>query len=329
MPAPVLPIQKLQYGVESVAGTLVPATRVVDHYAGTAKFRRDMENITVRNAGSFATAHRGYAGQETTEVDWEASATYDRLTDYGALFFDKVNTGTGSGATRTWTFTPSDTADNLARYSLEWGGTNFPSAYTLTGATGKSLAIGIKPNDPWRVKATLAGVRTQTGSLTSALSLPSTMQGDDVLWTQTSVYISGTGSAYGATQMTGRIFAADFTLTNGTQPLHTLDGVAYPASVLLTKNRELGVKIIAAYDSQDQYTATFASTTQRVQLKAVSGSKSVSLNINGYWESIPFGENNGVITTELNLLGLYDSTGIASDLQMVLVNGVTTLTSIP
>lgn len=329
MPAPNVPQIVLQYAPETVAGTLVPATRVVDVMPGSVKWNRDIKVIKVRNAGSYAAAHRAYPGQETTEVEWSAAATFDRLADYGNLFVATVATGTGTGATRTWTFTPSDTTDGLKRFSFEYGGTNFPQAYNLNGAVGKSLGISIKPNNVWEIKATAVGLATtNTAAVTSALSLPSTLGGDDVLWTQTKVYIDTT-SAFGTTQQVGRIVSADFNITNGVDPRHTLDGAPYPYRVALAKERGLEATIVAEFDSAVQTISFASSTSQRVRLIASGpSSRSATIDIGGVWETATIGDDNGVVTTQLKLGGLYDAS-ISADFKLTVVNGVTTLTTIP
>jgi hypothetical protein len=331
MVAPVQPLAVIQYAPETVAGTLLAATRVVDMYPGSGSLKRNMVPIVVRNAGSFATAHRVYAGQESTQIDYTEAATFDRLPDIGNLFFNAVATGTGSGATRTWTFTPTDTTDGLKRFSYEVGGKDtWPSEYTVSGCVGQTLGISIKPNLPWECKIGVLGMVTTPAAKTGALSLPSTLQGDDVLWTQTKVYIDTTASSYGTTQQVGRIVSADFNLTNGVNPRHTLDGAATPYRIALSKERTLEVTVVAEYDSQTQYTAWAAATPQRVQLKATgASSRAATLNVSGYWDVVPFGNDNGVITTQMKLKGLYDATTLASDVQLIAVNGVTTLTTIP
>lgn len=330
MVAPVVPIQVMQYGPETTPGTLVPAVRVVDYQPGTGLLKRDIKPITVRNAGSYATAHRAYVGQEITTIDYTAPATFDRLADVGNLFIATVASGTGAGATRTWTFTPSDTTDTLKRFSYELGGTNFPSAYTISGVTGQSLGISIKPNMPWELKQTMIGMVTTPGSITAALSLPSSMTNDDVLWTQTKVYIDTSAGSYGGTQQVGRIVSADFNLVNGTAPRHTLDGATTPYRIALSKERSIDVTIVAEYDSQTQYTAWAANTVQRVRIEATGpSSRKATLDINGYWDALPFGNDNGVITLQMKLKGLYDPSGISSDVKLVAINGVASLATIP
>lgn len=328
MPAPVVPIQVLQYGPEATAGTLVPAVRVVDHTPGSAQLKRDISMIKVRNAGSFATGHRNYVGQEGVTIEYSAPATYNRLTDVGNQFINTVATGTGTGATRTWTFTPSDTADLLKRFSYELGGTNFPSAYTVSGVVGQSLDISIKPNEPWMLKETLVGMVTTAGSITGALSLPSSLPGDDVLWTQTLAYFDAT--TFGSTVQAGRVVSADVSLVNGVEPRHTLEGLTTPYRVALAKERSISATIVVEYDSQTQYTAWAAGTVQKVRLKATgTASRAATLDINGFWESLELGNDNGVITTQLKLTGEYDPTGLVADYQLVVVNGVTTLATLP
>ncbi len=328
MPAANIPQVVLQYGPEATRGTQQAAVRVVDHTPGSVNWKRDIKVIAIRNAGSYATAHRAYPGQETTEIDFTAPLTYDRGPDFGNLFINTLATGTGTGLTRTWTFTPSDTTDGLKGYTFEYGGTNMPSAYTLNGCVGKSLSISIKPNMPWELKVTVIGLSTASGSLTSALALPSTLAGDDVLWSQTKVYFD-TSSAFGTTQQVGRIVSADVTLTNGIDTRYTLDGVNTPYRTALGKERVIEATIVAEYDSQTQYTAAASTTAQRVRIEAINGSKKSTLDINGYWDNIPFGADNGVVTTQMKLRGLYESAVNSSDFKWAFINGVTTLTTIP
>ena len=81
MVASVVPIQRLQYGPETAAGTLVPAVRMVDALQGTINFRRDMRTIVVKNAGSFGNAHRNRHGlRRDADLDIH-SDRYDRRSE--------------------------------------------------------------------------------------------------------------------------------------------------------------------------------------------------------------------------------------------------------
>lgn len=330
MVASVVPLQVLQYGPETTAGTLVPAVRVVDHTPGTAQLKRDIKPIVVRNAGSYATGHRHYPGQDGVEIDWTAPATFDRLTDYGNLFFADVSVGTGT-LPRTWTFTPADTSDGLKRYSFEVGGTNMPSAYTVSGCVGKQLSISGKSGQttPWEIKATVAGMVTTAGSLTGALAMPSTIK--DVLWTQTKVYFDA--STFGSTQQVGRAVSFDFNLQNGIDPRFTLDAAGTAYRNALSKERSVDCTIVVEYDSQTQYTAWAAGTIQKIRLEATgdavgAGNYKATLDINGFWEALTLGNDNGVQTTQLKLRGEYDAT-LASDVKLVVLNSVSTRASMP
>ena len=333
MVAPVQHQTVIQAGKESVAGTLVAATHVVDYTPGSLSFNRTRATQVVRNAGSRAMRHRTYAGQDFAEIEFSATAAFDRLPVYGNLFLAPLTTGTGNPAA-TWNFTTiSNTTDNLASYSLEFGGTNWPNAYTLTGVRGRTWEIDIKQDAPWDMKLGLVGMVTAAGAtLTAALSLPSNSHSNgaalrDALGTQTKVYIDPT--TIGTTQQVGRVVSANVRINLDMQPRFTLDGNNTPYRIAEVGPRDVQATIIAEYDAQTDYTAWAAKTAQLVRLEAIGDTLGGSnykaqLNLYGVWDALVLGEDNGVVTTELTLLGVYANTP-ASDITASFVNSVSAL----
>ena len=334
MVAPVQHQTVVQAGKEVTAGTLVAATHVVDHTPGTFSFKRDRATIAVRNAGSRHMRHRTYPGQETVEIEYAATAAFDRLPFYGQLFLAGAPTvGTGNPAA-TWAFTTiQGVTENLASYSFEVGGTNYPNAYTVTGVRGRSLEIDIKHDQPWQMKVGLVGMVTAAGAtLTSSLSLPSNSHGGgqplrDALGTQTKVFIDA--ATIGSTQAVGRIVSANIKLDLDMNPRHTLDGTNTPYRIAETGPFDVQATIVAEYDAQTDYTAWAAKTAQLVRIQATGDSLGATnyisqFNLYGVWDGLVLGEDNGVVTTQLTLLGQYANTP-ASTVTASFTNSVSAL----
>ena len=325
--------QVVQAGKEVTAGTLVAATHVVDHVPGTFQIKRQIKKIRMRHAGSFAGTHRSENGQETVEVEYTAYAAFDRLPVYGNLFLSPVTTGSGNPAA-TWTHaTINDTDDDLSSYSFEVGGTDHPSPQTVAGLRGKSWEIDIKQDAPWEMKVGLVGMLTTVGAtITPALSLPSNSHGGgaplrSALGTQTKVYIDDT--TIGSTVIAGTVVSANVKIEVGNEPRHTLDGIATPYRIALAKERNVSATVVMEYAAQTEYTAWAANTVRKVRIEATGATLGASnykatLNIYGTWDELDLGEDNGVRTMQLTLMGQKDSAA-GSEITATFINSVTAL----
>lgn len=329
--APVIPLQVMQAGKESSAGTLVAATHVVDFTPGTATLKRDINMIAIRNSGSYATSHRSYTGAEVVQIDYEAPFLYNRAPVYGNLFLAPLSTGTGNPAA-TWAFTTiSDTDDNLVRYSFEVGGkdvTNaWPQEYQVAGLAGKEWNISIRHGEPWTQKVTLLGMLTTIGARTSALSLPSTGM-IDARGVETKVYIDA--STIGSTQVVGSVISADIKISNGFTARHTLDALATPYRIARSDPREVTADFVIEYNATTEYTAWAANTARKVRVKATGPSLGATnyiaqFDLYGYWDAYTLANDGNVITQQLTLRGKYDATA-ASDVTASFTNSVSALT---
>lgn len=317
MVAPIHVLDSVQVGIEATRGTLVPATRILDHDPGGVTLKRTPNIIRVRNAGSLATSHRSYPGRDVIEIEASGTWTYNWAPWWFNHFLGPLATGTGAGADKVWAFTSteiSDTADNLKSSSWEVSGKDTrPAEYKVAGVMGRTLSLSIAQDQPWTYKATLVGTVVTIAAKTGALSTAATIT--DVLGTLTKVYID-TSSAFGTTQRTGAVVSATIDIAIGATSRYTLDGQRNPYRQAVTGNRTIGAKITAEYDAQTEYTAAHAGTAKRVRIKAtgptLGGSNYLcQLDLPGTWDSHEFGDDDGVVTEVLTLTGQYDATPAA------------------
>jgi hypothetical protein len=330
-PAPVIPLEVVQMGMEATRGTGVAATTVLDMDPGGATLTRNPTIIRIRNAGSLATSHRTYPGRDVIQVDISGVWTYNWGPNWLNLILGPLNTGTGASADKTWTFgsaVVSDTADNLKSCTLELGGKDtWPSEYQVKGCVVTKFDLAIRQDQPWRFKVTLLGTAVTPQAKTAALSYAATIV--DVLGPGTKVYLNGTGSAFGATQKTGDVLSADLSIDIGANARYTLDGARNPTRIAVTSPRKISCKVVAEYDVQTDYTAVHAATPQRLRLEAIgptlggSAYKS-NFDIPGVWDTFAIGKDGDVITEEMQLTAQYDTTP-GADINAVVVNSTAAL----
>lgn len=330
MAAPITILDVAQVGLETTRGTLVAATSILDMEPGGAALKDPVNVIRVRNAGSLATSHRSYPGLRKPEVEIAGNWTYNWAPWWLNLFLGPLAAGTGAAADKTWTFDStvvSDTADNLKSASIELGGKDArPAEYKLAGAMGQKLTLSIKPGEPWRYKATLLATSITAAAKTASLSTLSSIV--DVLTTLTKVYIDTT-SVFGTTQRVGSVVSAEIEIGIGTGVRYTLDGSRNPTRQAVVGPRAISAKLIVEYDSQTEYTAAQAATAKRVRIEATGPTLGASayrctLDLPGTWDAYDWGDDGGVRTETLTLVGQYDATP-AADIAAVVVNASATL----
>lgn len=321
-----------QVGIEtSRTSGLIAATAILDHDPGGVVLKRNPNIIRIRNAGSLATSHRTYPGRDQVAIEVSGTWSYNWAPWWFNHFLGPLATGAGGAADKTWTFDSSvvsDIADNLKSSSWELGGKDTrPAEYKVAGCVGQSLSLSIKQDAAWTYKATLIGTALTIAAKTGALSNVATMM--DVLGTLTKVYLNGTGSAFGVTQLTGTVISADIDIKLGSAERFSLDGQRNPTRVAIIGPRDVSAKIVMEYDAQTAYTAAHAATAERLRIEALGpalggGTYKCRLDIPGAFEVVDFGDDDGVVTQELTLGAQYDATP-AADVAAVVVNGAAAL----
>lgn len=331
MAAPITILDVAQVGLEATRGTLVAATSVLDMEPGGAVLKDPVNVIRVRNAGSLATGHRSYPGLRKPEVEIAGNWTYNWAPWWLNLFLGPLAAGTGATADKTWTFDSSvvsDTADNLKSASIELGGKDArPAEYKLAGAMGQKLTLSIKQGEAWKYKATLLATSITEAAKTASLSALASIV--DVLGTTTKVYVNDSASAFGATQRVGSLVSAEIEIGIGTGVRYTLDGSRNPTRQAVVGPRVIGAKLVVEYDSQTEHTAAQAATARRVRIESIGPTLGASayrctIDLPGTWDAYEWGDDGGVRTEQLTLVGQYDATP-AADIAAVVVNASATL----
>lgn len=320
MAAPIIPLEIVQMGIETVRGTAVPATTVVDMDPGGANLVRTPTLIKIRQAGSMATSHRSYPGRDIIALDISGPWTYTYAPNWLNLFLGPLAAGVGAGADKVWAFTGasntiiSDVADNLKSCTLEVGGRDtWPNEYQLKGCVGNKLDLHFAQDKGWTYKASFLATGITIQAKTAAIAFPASIV--DVLGTTTTVAIDS-ASAFGTTAKVGSLLSGDISIDIGAVARYTLDAQRNPYRVAVTGARKIAVNLVIEYTAQTEYTATHAATAQRIRVKSVGpalgGTNYIcQFDVPGVYDTFVLGKDGDVITEQLATSAQYDATPAA------------------
>lgn len=324
MVAPITVLRTVQVALETTRGTLVAATKVLDFTEATLK--RDPNNQHIRAGGSLATSHRIIPGREDVELTIKGRWTYQWAPWWLNLFLGPLASGTGATADKTWTFgsaVVSDTSDNLKSASFEvGGGDTWPSEFKIAGCVGRKLSLHMEIDGAWTYEATLLGTTVTKATKTGALTKVSGLL--DVLGQNTKVYLNSTGSAFGTTQKTGVMQSCDIDIEIGSVLRYALDGTRSPIRTPIVHPRNITGKFVAEWDTITDYDATMGQTAERLRIEAVgavlgSSNWKSNFDVPCTFDSLDFGDDDGVVTEEVAFTAQYDSTP-AADINAIVVN---------
>lgn len=318
--APSNRLQLLQRGFETTPGTLVAATHRVPADVGSIDFSPTIDRIRRRFAGSMATSHSSSSGLVHNSLSYEEAGTYDYLAVMLQSFLGPPVI-TGATADRTWTFTPSDSVDNLKRASFEIGGKDVWAAEEkLAGAVGTSLELTWNKTDDWRLAQEYVGVRNTQGAKTAALALPTLVP---ILGKTTRVYIDPT--TFGTTSF-GRALSGSIRIENTTSERFGTDGNDYANRVAVLQ-RQVTASIVAEYDATTLRDSWRSGILQKLRVEAPgpslgSTAYTARFDVPGTWETSELGDDDGVVTLEHELTAEYNAT-LAADIVAVIICSLT------
>ncbi len=315
-------LQTVQLGVESAAGTLVAATHVVDFES--AKFTIKPSIIRTHQSGSLATNHHTDIGLLDYEVEIVTLGTYDRIACMLPFFLSgATTTGTGGSADKTWTFTPSNTTDNLKTASIEIAGVDtWPTEYKLAGCKGKSFEIDINSDAPWKITWTFTGQKLTTATHTGSLTAASSLVG--IRGFTTKVYIDDTTVH---TTQPGTLLTAKLKVDLATSPRHYLGSTTGEAgAVIQTGRRKVTLDLVGEWQASAEYTAWLAGTKRKISLDSVGaslGGSNYEARFDVYcdWDTWTLGNSGGAFTQEMSGIGIYDASATA-DILATIVNSI-------
>lgn len=326
--APIDVLEVLQAGKETTAGTSVAATARVHIEPGSVQWDHNYESVRRRYAGSLATSHGTQLGLQAPTLSFTERVTYDHVVRLLSMSVKGGITGSGGGANKTWSsIIPSDTTDNLNRWTFEVGGVDtFPDEEEFTGCVAQEVVFNWakSDNEPLKADVSVLAMRNVQAARTGALSMPSTFV--EVLSRTARVYIdSGTiGSTSYSRALSGRL-----SIVPGLVARYGTDGNDYPGSVRLVGPREYAMDLMIEYDTDDLRDFRRAETPIKVRLEFPGealggGNYNLRFDYFGKIAGDPIGSDGGVKVMNITTVGEYDSSTTA-ELDVTVVNTITAL----
>lgn len=319
--APITNLQVVQRGVEVTPGTLVAATHRAPIEPGSVSIGATIDRIRRRYSGSLATSHQSSSGLTHVTLSYDERGYYDYLAVLLRMFLAPTAAGTGAGADKSWTFTPSDSADNLTRMSHEIGGRDtWAAEEKISGCVGSTLEITWNKTDDWMCAVTVQGVRNTQAAKTGALTLPATLV--PILGKLTRCYIDPT--TFGTTSY-GRALSGVIRIENAVAERFGTDGLDYPNRIAVLQ-RTVTSSLIVEYDATTIRDAWRAGTLQKLRVEAPGPALGAStynarFDIAGTWETSEIGDDDGIVTLAHDYTAEYN-TGLGADISALVVNSL-------
>lgn len=335
MATAIYPLNKIQLGIESTKGTIVPATRLMQgdgDWMEEQDFYRSAypQGVRANVGGAGVITRKGVGLKFETELTAE-EILWPLMTGVRGQV-----AAVGAGADKTYTHTPQlttgiptiDTATIEAIRSD--GSTNHfarEAGYGLTSGFDIEWAFNQAAKLSWEMFARAS----QTSTPTASLTVYSTRE---VLVTNLlAVYLDTSWAGLGGTQLTGIVRSAKFSAATGFMPNYTMDGRA-DLDFVNHKVGNLTAKLSLLLELDAVGAARFvdyrSNALQYIRLKNTgnvigSGVKTVQIDGAYRFVSAPAMQQDGeqmLVACELE--SVYDPTGTKT-LEFVTVNGLATI----
>lgn len=331
-------LKKVQAGLETIPGTGVAATRVVqaDVMGSYDKALATFANKT----GTYAARRRALYGRENVGFTLTDIATFEDLAWHLQMAMKGGVAGVGDGnvpPAYEYDFTPSLATDDLKAATYEHGEPSnryesnqvMTNSFTIRGDSDSDDEPG------WMFEAEQLGLGWVPTTYTPALSILDT---EPILMRGTKVYVDDDGAAFGTTQLLGKVIS--FSVTGNINrhfKAFAEDEVGFAPNKTGRGERTFDAQLVLEFDDDDEF-ANYRSTDpvmRKIRIRR-EGSvindggvgpdvrKSATIDINGYWQSIAFGDREGNMTVTLGLASYFDEDD-GFDMSIVIVNDLPTL----
>lgn len=325
-----LVFQSARAALEAVRGTDLTPTRII--YGET--FTLDNDVATIRpeeQRNSYEGFFSAVPGPERNAITITGRASYDDLIWHANHFFKGVASGTGAGADKTWTFTPANAADDVKTSTIQLGYSDTIATtpgVKLNYCMGDTFNLHFEKNDDGAATFSsrflsakaLAQITAFTGSLSDRTVTP-------VSCNNTVVYID---TATIGTTLDSAVTAVDFNLQLQPVPFYALDGTTAAQAVYRPKHRLWSATITRQFNAATEFTAYQAKTVRKVRVRTtgpVLGSTAykVDLDLYGVWTARSYTDVDGIVTEQLTLEQLFDTT-TSTSCSLVVVNSTAAIT---
>jgi len=316
---------------EAVKGTPInPPTRYLN-MAGTITPRTSRFRPN-ESRGTLAEYYRSKIVRKWSEWEGEGGAdvyTLPLLLEACIKGAATIATPGGGTTSRTHTYNPTMTADDLQSLTLYWGDPNV-QAWQADYCMVDEITVAADASSEDGVTMAVKGqghfpAKTAPASTPVMLAAPLLAPADMQLWIDTAVI--------GSTEITGRLISAEFTIPSGvaykylaTGPTGTQEFASYGR-----KKRHAELKVTFELPDMTQYDQWAAATTLKARL-LLNGSiieaalrHYIQFDIYGPFDTLEWGELEGTNRTiSLTMMSEYDATA-GHDFQVVVQNDLTTI----
>lgn len=306
------PLNKIQIGRESTAGTAVPATTI---WRGPATDITDdsTHQFAEEDVGILVPTNREYISQQYAGLALpETEATFEQILH---LFEGGINAATPAGTeapyTYTYAFPLTSTLNAVKTYTIETGNVVGGDVNEMQYAFVEEFSLSGTAGEAWKMAAQWRGRQKSTASFTADLTLSTV---EEMLFNKTALYIDASGGTVGTTAKAGVLTAANIQVTTGVVPVWAPSGQLYFAGLKytrptvtysLTLELESDTGVVAA-----ERAAWVAKTLRLLQLK-ISGATTSELKINIAGKHTNVGEyqnSDGNTVVEISGEAKYGST---------------------
>ena len=310
------PLNVMQYGPETVAGTAVPATGIWRGPFGHFEDDRQTEQIE-EDIGTFGRVAQEYITWLGVTVPAPAAAL--NLLQFPVIAQASMGkvTATGSGPyVRPFAAVFGDTDPALQSYTLRIGNKRVTAdVQNMSLALVQEWELSGKQGELWKISSTWTAPRRVVGTFTANAPLPAL---DPVLFAKTSLYIDDSSGTIGTTQKLGVLLAASIKWRTNIEWVPVGDGNIYATAFKLGRPE---ITFALTYELEQDGAASLVATERakydtnayrllRLTLPGNGGANSMNLDWAGKYDSVgPYnkeGETNTSVTFEGR--ALYSST---------------------
>jgi len=213
-------LRKVQFGVESVAGTPVAATTM---WRGTGVIKDQRAKIFPReDVGYLGGTDRSYIEAYWGELSLDSvEATFEQLPypfEAGVAEETPTQDGTGSGYIYNYV-APTTSQNSHATYTFEGG--DDQQAEEFDYAFCKSINLSGSGRRALFMSSNWFGREVTNTTFTGAISVPTV---EEILVNNAKIYIDATGGTIGTTEKSNTIFSVDLAYTTGLMEYWAADG---------------------------------------------------------------------------------------------------------
>lgn len=325
-------LTKTQAGIEATRGTIVPATRKV--YGTTMLKRVQAQVIREEDSGTFAKIIGESAvylgsidanGQHTAVASFEDLAWWCQLAINGGVAPVQI----GASGAYTYTFTPSQTVDNLKTATFEQvsDDTTNDSKVMAYGICDKITISGVVGGS-WDMSCDLFGKDLVAQAATAGIT---DRQVESIKTKLTKIYVGAAGAAVPATELVGTVYEFKVHVQNNMQRKYFIGGAdTFQGMGRAHRTVEAEMVFELNASSATEYANWQALTGRTLRIEATGtdagggNAKTASILLPGVWASAEIGNRGTNRIYTMKYTGVYNL-ALATDVKISVTNSLPTL----